>query len=168
MASRSVARTEPRRHRSFVRSFALVSALASFAVLIAAGCGDGGSEAALSKAQFIKRGDAICEKADETQNAGLRGYTAKNAKKASTQAGKEDLVTIVGLPPVKTEVEELHALGPPSGDEAKVEAILTGIEEALEDAEENPQSIEKRAGNPFNAVDELAREYGFKACAQAL
>lgn len=50
----------------------------------------------------------------------------------------------------------------------RIEAIVAGIEAAVKEAAENPQSAEKIKGNPFNQVDKLAKEYGFKACAQAL
>jgi hypothetical protein len=151
---------------------ALFAALLALA-LLAAGCGGGGGTATatapLSKAQFIKRGDAICEKTDKTQNSAIRKYTAKHPKGASTKAGQDELITSIGLPPIQQEAEELGALGAPRGDEGKVEAIVNGIEEAVGKAEEEPESTNKAgAANPFTGVDKLAGEYGFKACAFAL
>jgi hypothetical protein len=146
----------------------LITALvfASFAI----GCGNSGdsSTAALTKAEFIKRGDAICEKTDEAQKAGLKAYTEKHPKSQTTPTGVKDAVVAAGLPPIQSEAEELAELGAPNGDEAEVEAIIKGIEDALARAEKDPGSLLKTEGNPFVGVDKLADEYGFKACNNAL
>jgi hypothetical protein len=147
---------------------ASVVALAS----LAPGCGGGsGSDSsspnALPKALFIKRADAICEKADKVQEAGLRRALAK-AEGSLAKGRENNLISSVGLPPIQTEAEELRELGAPSGDGDKIDAIIGGIEEAVEKAEENPHSVTGKAGNPFNEVDELARAYGFKVCSEAL
>jgi hypothetical protein len=148
--------------------------------LLAAGCGgsdsasSNGSTAAtvttnsdLTKAELIKQGDAICEKTDKVQESGLKAYTKENPKAQSNEAEQSKMVIAVGLPPIQTEVEELAALGAPSGDEDEVTAIVEGIEEAVEKGEDDPGSL-LGAKNPFTAVGKLAAAYGFKACNNAL
>lgn len=156
---------------------------ALFVLCAAAGCGqssdggdghtDGGdgqtrvaatsAPAPLSKAQFIARGDAICEKMDKTQNAALNAYAGKHGN--GTKATQEAMVRAAGLPPIKAEIEELDALGAPKGNEAEIQAIIVGAEEAIKEAEADPESInEIGPGNPFNEVDKLAAKYGFKSC----
>lgn len=157
----------------------LIAVLACVAAL--AGCGSsGGSEATdgttvvvatnqdLTQAELIKEGDAICEKADKVQEVGLKAYLKKNPQGQSNKAEQSKMVLTVGLPPIQTEVEELAELGAPPGEEAKVQAIIGGIEEAIEKGEEDPDSLLGAAKNPFNGVRKLAAAYGFKACNNAL
>jgi hypothetical protein len=134
----------------------------------AAGCGGGGSEDSTpppTKAAFIKRADAICEKTDTTQKAAFKVFSQKNPN-AAGRSGEEEVVVVVGLPPVRTEVKELAALPTPGGDEEKIAAILRGIEEAVKEGEAEPSTmLKKGSSGPFAPVERLAREYGFKACA---
>src|SRR4051812_43050555 len=113
--------------------------------LIATGCGGGddqsssqtqgaGGNAAASltpeQAKFVDSGDAICKKTDKTQERGIRDYLTKNPEAQNTKAGQEKMVMAVGLPPIQVEAEELAALEVPPGDEAKIAAIIEGIEAA--------------------------------------
>ena len=122
----------------------------------------------LTKAEFIKQGDAICEKTDQAQEAALKVYLKKHPKATSSEEGEAQMVLIAGLPAIQVEAEELAALGAPEGDEEEVQAIVEGIEEAASKGEENPISLVKGTKNPFLAVDGLAAKYGFKVCNNAL
>jgi len=148
----------------------LIAALAIAAA--AAGCGDSGSAssaAPLTKAQFIKQGDAICAKADKEQVAAYLDFAKDEPKKLETKSGEEELVTVAGLPPVQEAIEEIGALGIPEGDESEVEALVTGMEKALEEAEADPSKVlESSAVTPFDKTDKMAREYGFVACGDTL
>jgi hypothetical protein len=121
----------------------------------------------LSRAEVIKQGDAICERADARQDAGLRGYAKRNPGDQASRAEREELISAVGLPPLQVEAEELADLLPPAEDAEKIQAIVAGIEAAVEAGEENPGRLMSSAGTPFADVGKLAREYGFKACATA-
>jgi hypothetical protein len=151
-------------------------------VVVAVGCGSGDdgsssndssqasvtTDPAATKASFIRQGDAICDKTDKTQEAELKAYLKKDPNAQSTKAGQSKMVLAVGLPPIQREAEELAALGAPSADAKKVEAIVEGIEEAVEKGEKDPSSVLTGSKNPFAQVDKLAAEYGFKACNNAL
>jgi hypothetical protein len=151
-------------------SIVLVAAVAL--VAIASGCGDSDSAASatpLTKAQFIKQGDAICVKSDKAQVNAYLDYANDNPKKAETKKGQREVVVLAGLPPLKTAIEELGELGVPKGDEAQVEAIVGGMEKALEEAEADPSKVyESAVTTPFDKTDALARKYGFVACGDAL
>lgn len=108
---------------------------------------------------MIKQGDAICERADRLQSSGYLAYVKKHP-----HAQEATLVLAVGLPPIQTEAEELAALGAPKADEAKVGAIVAGVEAAVKSAKADPSEIAKL----FTKVDVLAAAYGFKACSDAL
>jgi hypothetical protein len=121
----------------------------------------------LTKAQFIKRGDAICAKADKEQSAKVAIFVKGHLKAQSSKAAQNQMVLVAGLPPIQTEWEELAALSPPKHDEAKIEAIVNGIKAAAAKAEEKPESV-LEFPTPFAQVDKLAGKYGFKVCSEAL
>jgi len=140
-------------------------------VLVAFGCGGGDDSAvttsSLSKAQFIKQANAICEQADEDQFAGMAKVEKEVSGNIESQANEEEMVISGALPPIQREAEEIAALGAPSGDEEDVEALVVAIEGAVEEAEEDPiQGLEKA----FNEPDRLAAKYGFKrsGCGETL
>ncbi|MDX6622181.1 MAG: hypothetical protein QOE75_113 [Solirubrobacterales bacterium] len=145
-------------------------------VVLLVGCGgDGGGDPtadsslsdteapALSKAEFIERGDEICKRTDRRQAARYKVYRAENGEDTSKQ-GQEALVTEIGLPTIREEIEELRALGAPAGDEQAVEAILDAAEAAADEAEADPGSVLETSASPFDEVDAMAEAYGFKAC----
>jgi len=138
----------------------------------AAGCGDSGSASSatpLTKAQFIKQGDAICAKADKEQINAYLDFAKDDPKRLETKSGEQEVVTVAGLPPVQTMIDELGELGVPKGDQAQVEALLKGMEKALEEAEAEPGKVlELSAGSPFGKPDRMAREYGFEDCGDTL
>jgi hypothetical protein len=150
--------------------------------LVVSGCGGGSGSSSTSpavttpvttasgmtQAEYVKRGDAICDKSDKAQNASLKAMAKKDPKAESTAAGRVKLVVTAGLPPIKIEAQELAALGAPSGDEAEVQAIVDGLNEAIEKSEQNPASVLNSSANPFTQVDKLAQEYGFKICSHFL
>jgi hypothetical protein len=144
-------------------------ALALIAVL-GVGCG-GGGDATITKAELIKKGDAICEKTDTTQVEEFQSYGKKHEKEFKRLPGdrvERLLIVRIGLPSIRREGEEIEALGAPSGDEKEVEALTAAIENGLKAAEKNPPSVEVPAENPFRKADKLAREYGFTACAEII
>ncbi len=125
---------------------------------------DSTSTTPLTKAEFIKQGDAICTQIDAEQENGLAAALKKNPKAQTGKANQEKLLTEVGLPPIQTGVEELASLAPPSGDEAKAEAIVSEIEAGLKSSEEDPSILLSPTADPFVKAGKLAGEYGFKVC----
>lgn len=140
--------------------------LALTAVVSLAGCGgEGGSADTLTRAQFIAQADRICEQTDKTQTAAIKDFFAESDKTATGQELNEEAVLVAGLPPIRREAKDLAELPAPQGDEEKIEAIVQGIEEAVNAGEEDPGSLVRGSAGPFAAVGKMAREYGFKACA---
>ncbi len=142
---------------------------------IAVGCGGGGDSTTtvvLAKPQFIKQADAICERADAEQEASLQAYAKEHPESVGNKAleskpVQEDLVLVVGLPPLQVEAEEIGALGAPQDDADQVKAIVAGMEKAVAEAEEDPLSMTAESGGPFAPVNKLAKAYGLQACADA-
>jgi hypothetical protein len=90
-----------------------------------------------------------------------------NGKKLQkpSQADNEKFILTVLIPSLRREIKELRALGVPDGDEEKVEAMITSLEEGLDTAESNPEVV--AAGSTdivFGIASRLAGEYGIETC----
>jgi len=170
------------------RLIALLAGVVAIAI-VAAGCGSSSSDssstsassgdttastgdttattAALSKAELIKQGDAICAKGNESIETEANEFAKENNvnTKKPTKAQKEEVITEVVAPDVRRQGEEIAELGAPSGDEAEVEAIVAAVEGAADELEETPSLLfgEK---NPLTKASKLAGSYGFKVCGE--
>jgi hypothetical protein len=149
-------------------------ALAAVVALALAGCGGGGDDTtvttgSLSKAAFVKKADAICTKGTERLQKGFGAYLRKNKKsilalRHPSKADYEGLIGGVLIPNLEREIEEIRALGAPSGDEERVEAIFTALEEGIEVAENDPKAVKHSSEAIFGVGSRLAKEYGLEVC----
>jgi hypothetical protein len=147
-------------------------------LLLAAGCGSGDSSAtatgaettveagSLSKGEFIKEANAICQQAQTQGIAELKAYTAENnisdPDKLSDQQAGEVLSTVI-TPIYHEEIEEIGALGAPAADVKKVEAILKEMDTGLQKAKKDPfESL--REDVILGEASELAATYGMSVC----
>jgi hypothetical protein len=136
--------------------------------LIVVGCGGSSSDEtsanAISKAAFAKKANAICQKGTERMASSFAKYLKKGEVTHPSQAVQEELVGEVLVPSVKREIKELQALGAPSGDEDKVNEIITALEEGVETAEGNPEAVTSSSDVVFGIASRLAGEYGLEVC----
>jgi hypothetical protein len=149
---------------------ALLAALAAIS-MIAAGCGGGSdstdSTSSLTKAEFVKQGNAICAKGNKEIQEGFEEFEKEHgSQKQPTKAELSEAVETIVLPAVRQQVEGVKALPAPSGEEAEVEAITDAAEEALEQGEEDPASLTTEKADPFAKANELANEYGLTKCGE--
>jgi hypothetical protein len=155
-------------------SKALVVALAAFAAIamIVAGCGGGGDSttesSSLTKAEFLEQGNSVCAKGNKEIEEGFEEFEKENGlqDKQPTKAQLTEAIETVVLPAVRDQVEGIEALGAPSGEEAKVEAITVAADEAVEEGEEDPASLTSEKADPFAEANELANEYGLVKCGE--
>jgi hypothetical protein len=156
-------------------SKSLFAAFAAFAAIamIAAGCGGGGDStsdsSSLTKAEFLKQGNAICAKGNKEIQEGFEEFAKENGfseKKQPTKAQLTEVVETVVLPKVRGQVEGIKALGAPSGEEAQVEAITDAAEEALEKGEEEPAAMASEKADPFAKANKKASAYGLVKCTE--
>jgi hypothetical protein len=121
----------------------------------------------LSKSEFVRQANAICEKRKKQSLAKMAAYVKehKSGSEPANPALIVEAVKAVFLPGVQTQVDEIRALGAPPGDEAKVEAFLAALEEGVEDATEASGAPGAAFGQSFKRSAELAREYGLDGCA---
>ncbi|HET8564898.1 MAG TPA: hypothetical protein VFL77_00315 [Solirubrobacterales bacterium] len=152
------------------RLFALLGALVALAIIVA-GCGGGSdsteSTSSLTKAEFVKKGNAICAKGNEEIEKGFEKFGKEHGfskEKEPSKAELEEAVETVVIPSVSNEVESIRALGPP---DEEAEAVLDAAEGALEKGEEDPKLfLKEESAGPFAKANKLAREYGLTKCGE--
>jgi len=145
--------------------FVVLGALATLAMLIA-GCGGGGGDTTmtLTKAAFIKQGDAICKKGNVASGPEIEKFTKENGftlEKASEDQA-EEVVTEVLVPNLQRQTEELDALGAPEGDEGEIDALIASLNEATSELEKDPSKYFE--ANALAKPIRLENAYGFKIC----
>lgn len=151
--------------------------LALLAMILAlAGCGGGSgstesssteSTSSLTKAEFVKKGNAICTNTEKEVAEGVAKFMKEHnfsEKKPPTAKQIAELAEEVLVPKVRKQIDEIRALGIPSGDEKEVEAIFAAAEEALKETEEDPSVFGKGGAGPFTKANKLSREYGLAVC----
>jgi hypothetical protein len=143
------------------------------AALLLVGCGGGddssGSNGSISKAEFIVKADAICKKSNQQMEAEIYKYLRKNRVKGSLRRpsveDNEKFIEAVLIPNLEREIKELKALGVPAGDEEKVDAMISALEEGLETAKNEPQTVAAGSSDIiFGIASRLAGEYGLETC----
>jgi hypothetical protein len=157
------------------RNLAGVALALSVMVLALAGCGGGGGSStessettnSLTKAEFVKKGNAICAKTEKEVEEGVEKFTKEHnfsETKPPSEKQVAELAEGVLVPKVRKQLAEIRALGIPSGDEEEVEAIFAAAEEALRKTEEDPTAFGQGGVGPFVKANQLAREYGLTVC----
>jgi hypothetical protein len=138
------------------------------AAFLAAGCGSGGGEESLTKAEFVRRADVICTDALIKSAEATRSFLGEQHLDGGTRPSKaqeEQLVAGVLLPQIEAEAEKLGDLPPPQGEEDEVGEIVGGIEAVIAKGKADPSSVIGKA-SPFVAVDAKARAFGLHACGE--
>jgi hypothetical protein len=150
---------------------ALLAVLAALALMAAvvAGCGGGDDSettATITKAELIKQGDQICEKANDQSESEAEDFAEENdftLEKASEEQ-LEEAVAEVLVPNLNGQVEDIRALGAPEGDEEQVEEILDSLEGAADEIEDDPSVVFE--GEVLQEPSKLAKSYGFEVCGE--
>jgi hypothetical protein len=144
----------------------LLLALSVLPVAIgAAGCGNGDDEASastkpLTKVQFIKKADKVCEVIGNEQIK-----LAAHEFQKTHNLKEEDVIASAVIPPLEKQLRKLKSLPAPTKDAAKLAAWFRAFEHALKVAKEDPPAIVRTF--PFQRADDLAKRYGFFDCAAA-
>jgi hypothetical protein len=145
-----------------LRAALALTAVVAFGA-IAAGCGSSGDDSStsdLTKAEFITKADAICQQGNqEIENAAKQQFGG-----SGRPSGPEvsQFITQSVIPNTQSQVDQIRALGAPSGDEDQINKMLDTVEADVEKA--------KAAGDineqTFAEGNALARQYGLKVCGQ--
>lgn len=155
----------------------LLAACAAIAMIVG-GCGGGddntdstaGTDSTeLTKAQFVKQGNAICAKANEELNQEVEKFFKESGlgeKQSPSTAELKEITEDFVTPLVGRQVEEIRELGAPAGEEEQVEKVLAAVEEGIEKSEEDPDSLIAGKNSAFGKANELAIDYGLKTCGE--
>ena len=150
----------------------LLAALVALAVVAVAGCGSSSdsteSTASLSKAEFLKKGNAICKEGNESINSEFEEFTKENNLSETAEPPKEtqeEAVEQVLIPAISRQIEEVKALGTPEGDEGELAELISAEEGVVEEAEENPLLLFETTAKQKEA-NKLATNYGLTVCGE--
>lgn len=141
------------------------------ALLTLAGCGSGGggseSTTSLTKAEFLKKGNAICVKGGKEINKHYEKISREHVAggKIPSEALLDKTAAEIVLPVREKEVRLLRALGAPSGSEQRVNVMLTAWEEGIEKGEEDANSLRKAGPEyAFYKSYSMGIDYGLVKC----
>lgn len=143
---------------------ALVAA-STVVALGAAGCGSNNnanstSTAAITKAEFLVKSNAICARGNSAATAAA---TKEFGNTQPTQAQLASFAASTYVPKIQSQIDEIRALGAPPGDQATVSKILNTAQADLNKVKSDPAQL---AGNSaFADFKTVARPYGLTSCA---
>jgi hypothetical protein len=141
----------------------------SFAItMIVGGCGGGGASSP-SRAEFVKKANAACEKEHRGSlqriTAYLRRHGSEGKPAPELYAG---MVRAVILPTIRAETKAIDALEAPAADAKRIEAFLAAQRAALAEVAtvQRVASLED-VEDHFNKASDEMRTYGLMACANS-
>ena len=133
------------------------------AVGTGAGCG-GDDEEPLSKAEYIKQGDAICKKSDaELEKQAEEMFPDLGQDEQPSEEQLKTFVEDAFSSNAEQRLDDLRDLPAPEGDEETLDGIYDGFDEAVSKVEDDP-GILLTGDDPFEAPSKKAEDYGFKEC----
>lgn len=132
--------------------------------LTATGCGSSGSSestattATITKAQFVKQGNAICKSGNAATNKAFAQITKKTPESQTITVVKTAFV-----PAVQAQITAIRKLGAPAGEEETVSHMLNLAQADLVKIEKNPTLV--FAGkDQFADFAKIAHPYGLTEC----
>jgi hypothetical protein len=159
-------RSGPTLRRNGVPPYARLGGVVIAGILVAgvaaAGCGSSSKTAstttpAITKAEFVAKGNAICGKSDPVLSAAGAKLETRPSK-----AEIEALVKGTYVPAIEAQITAIRALGVPAGDQAAVTSMLALAQADLGKITRNPALI---ATDVFGDFAKVAHPYGLTACA---
>lgn len=132
--------------------------------LSACGSSDETTTTALSKAAFLKQGNAICRKGNEEIGKAAEKEFPQSGGKPSNKK-LEQFASDTIIPNIEGQVQQISELPAPEGDGEQVDAIVEEAEASLETVKEDPSLMIKDSEDPFAKTNELANAYGLTVCA---
>ena len=144
-----------KRHAGLVPVGALIVGLVAVA-----GCGGGDDE--LTKAEFLKQGNAICAKGNKEINQAANKVFTSKQEPSQAQLNKFAENTLI--PSVQGQVDDLRDLNPPSELDDQVSSLLDDAEAALDKGKADPSILTSDKQDPFKDVNQTAEKLGLKAC----
>lgn len=133
-----------------------------------AGCG-GGDDEGLSKAEYVKQADAICQKASDQLDKDSQAAVQALGTDSPTDEQLAKIATDVAIPNLEKQLSDLKALAAPKDDESTVDALYSDVGGAIAKVKADPVSLINSGGSdvsPFASANEKAKAYGLKVCGE--
>jgi hypothetical protein len=145
------------------RTFAALVGL----VLVLGACSSSGGGSALSKDEFLKKGNAICDAGNKAIDAA--GKTAFPSSDTQPDAASiKKFANEVLIPNVTKQVDDIDALKPPKDLEAAVDKLVKDAKAAITKmkdlADKDPEAIFSGSNDPFADVNKEANAIGLTTC----
>jgi hypothetical protein len=125
------------------------------------GCGGGGDDESLTKAEYVKEANAICRKALNQKEKVIAEATEKLPDKVS--ASTKEKVVLEAFAPYEKATEELAELGKPEGQEEKAEALVEAMEDGAEKVKASPTTL-LVSDLPVRKANKMAEDFGVDRC----
>lgn len=149
-----------KRPRSVVAGLFLAAVLPLSPML--AGCGSGDSRpgtADLSRAEFIRQANAICNEANEVlRKAMVEAFPAD--RKPDNETGIR-FTREVWVPNLREQIRDLRELASPPADRQKIDLMLNRLDRATDRVEADPALASQ---GPFDGVTRDLTAYGVGPC----
>jgi hypothetical protein len=155
--------------------------LALAAGLVALGCGDeeedepqtltsgatgatGEDGAAGSKAAFLEAANQIC--ADGSAELAAETEEQYGTEGPPTGQAAEEFALDVVVPNFQQQHDDIAALEPPEGEEDAVQAILDGLQSAIDGIESDPRGFVEAGGanEELDEAGQAAKDFGLNRC----
>ncbi len=145
--------------------------------LVVAGCGSSSSSSntsstaaapALTKAEYVKQGNAICKAGNAKQQVAFTAYAKAhhlNNNSTLTKAQNIQLAKTIAIPSIQATISAVKALVPPRSDQAQVTAMLAAAQQELDGAKQDPLVL-ATSGRQFAHAGKLLHAYGLTSCAK--
>ena len=147
------------------RRWILVAAALTLLLLLAS-CGSGGGGGneteALSKVDYLRRGNTICSKWQQERSDLITELNAQYVGKTPTNGDREKAILALAQPYGKA-AKKLAALPAPQADAQKAKSVVTAMEKNLAAVEADPLDALNAMPEAEKAND-LAQAYGLKEC----
>lgn len=133
--------------------------------MVAGGCGGGSdSTTALTKAQFVKKVDALCEEREKERTAKVSAIASslKPGERLSN-ARQTKMVESIIFPSYAKMIENVESLEAPEGDQAEINEIIKAMEKAQNKVEADPRQAVFSVVM-FEEANSLAKKYGLLHC----
>jgi hypothetical protein len=122
----------------------------------------------LTKAEFLKRADAICFEARRRAQMEFMRYLRRTGLAISRGAITKhaaEIYSAFNAPYYERQIEGIRALGAPKGDARRVTAILNAIKQGIAAGKSDPAGYLTGGQDPFGRAYGLATAYGLTRCA---
>jgi len=145
-------------------------------LLLATGCGSSSDPevtvqtGSLSKAEFVKKADAICEAARSEFIAKyipfLKAHESSLGDKQKEKELLSEMLETLLAPNVEGQVTRISTLGAPKAYAPEVTPFLNELEKRLDEGRDDPFGL-TATPFPFKKAENIAAKAGMKGCAES-